>query len=167
MPLRAHPDRREMRPPIISAVPILLEFMSHIVPAIHPLQKPPESLILELREIGDRILGRRHGRALVGAHMGVHTLVKSIAGFHRPARSGRGFLIGRDPHGSGQAGGIPVEIKLPPAVPIGKPHLLPDCNQQSGSQRAFPPVRTVRESFPSHGAPSIQLPYHVICPVVF
>lgn len=71
-----------MRPPFIGTVSVFLKLMPHIVATTHAVKKPPEALILELREIGDRILCRSNCGTLCCTDMGTNSLVDPIAGFH-------------------------------------------------------------------------------------
>ena len=154
-----HPDRAEMGAVFVGGIRIFLKLEP---PCTHPLQQPPKGFVAEFGEIADRILRLGHRRALVGADTPGDGLVDSISRFHA-STAGRGvFAVALDAHGCGQTGAVPIQIKFPPPIAIGKPHLLLILDSQMSSQRAFPPLRTVRESFPSHGAPSIQLFYYVI-----
>lgn len=70
-----------MRPPFIGTVSVFLKLMPHIVAITHAVKKPPEALILELREIGDRILCRSNCGTLCCTDMGTNSLVDPVSSF--------------------------------------------------------------------------------------
>ena len=121
------PDRCEMGPPLIGAVLVFLKLKPCLVPAPGPPKETPEAPVLEFREIRHRVLGRSSGRTLTGTDPSRHGLLDPIPGFQRASGSGGILPVRRDPHGGRQARMVGVQIKLPPAVAIGNPHLLPDC----------------------------------------
>ena len=90
--------------------------MPHIVAAAHAVKKPPEALILELREIGDRILRRSNCGTLCCADMGTNSLVDPIAGFHGFSVCGWRLLIRYHRHIGSQTCRVAVVVKLPPSM---------------------------------------------------
>ena len=140
----------------------ILVFLKFKASGAHALQQSPIGFIAEFGEVTDSILRLSYRRALVGAGTADDCLVDAISRLHHPSAGGGVFIIALDFHGGREAGTVAVEVKFVPSIAIGKPHLLLILDSQMSSQRAFPPLRTVRESFPSHGAPSIQLFYYVI-----
>ena len=154
-----------MCPPPIRTVWILFKLKPAVVTASQPFHHPPVSLVPKLWEIRDCILSPGYRRTLVGTYPRGDGFLDAIARFYRIPLCCWRLFIRNDIHVSRETCMISIKIKFPPSVAIGNPHLLPDCIKQTGSQRDFPSLRTVRESFPSHGAPSIQLPNPVIAPV--
>ena len=111
LPIRI-PDGREMRPAVVGAVRVFLEFKAGAVAAAHALQQSPIGLILKLGKIGHTGLDGRNRRALVGADLCGRRLVDAITGFDCPAAYGRVLAVRLNADAGAEAGAVVVVIKL-------------------------------------------------------
>src|SRR5699024_4008277 len=110
------PYRCEMGRTIIGAVWIVLESEGGAFAADASVQEPPKALVVELREIGHRILSRSNCGALCGADAGCNALLDAVSALERRGRCRGRQAVRRDDHGCRQAGCVGVIVKFPPAL---------------------------------------------------
>ena len=130
---------------IIGAVWIVLESEGGAFAADASIQEPPKALVVELREIGHRILSRSNCGALCGADAGRNALLDAVSALERRGRCRGRQAVRRDDHGCRQAGCVGVIIKFPPAL------ILPPAV-------VHPVVPTVRVGFALAIRPPIRVP---------
>ena len=102
--------------PVIGAVGVVLEGEGGAFAADASVQEPPEAFVVELREVGHRILRRSYGRTLRGADAGRNALLDAVSALERRGRCRGRQAVRRDDHGCRQAGCVGVIVKLPPAL---------------------------------------------------
>ena len=83
---------------IIGAVWIVLESEGGAFAADASVQEPPKALVVELREIGHRILSRSNCGALCGADAGRNALLDAVSGtsgsdFEAVMRSWKRYVV--------------------------------------------------------------------------